>query len=168
MVNYCVYSNGKFYVLHLWRCIDVEATLYLRHVPAGSGVQVTKAYFNTACSHVFLFTSRVDPDLWCMILVCTVFSGLYLRFFIGKYDALANELVKCHFSLPEPMPRSKTMKMAVSNEPYTLRKHAYSNILKILSPKKWKFSHKKFLYFTYFWSKHRLWVLVRTASTRRF
>ena len=34
--------------------------------------------------------------------------------------------------------------------------------------KKWKFSDKKFLYFTYFWSKHWLWVLVRTASMRWF
>ena len=34
--------------------------------------------------------------------------------------------------------------------------------------KKWKFSDEKFLYFTYFWSKHRLWVLVRTALMRRF
>ena len=50
----------------------------------------------------------------------------------------------------------------------TLRKHAYSNILKILPPKKWKISDKKFWYFSYFCSKHKLWVLVRTASTRRF
>ena len=34
--------------------------------------------------------------------------------------------------------------------------------------KKWKFSGKTFWYFSYFCSKHRLWVLVRTASTRRF
>ena len=31
--------------------------------------------------------------------------------------------------------------------------------------KKWKFSNKKFWYLSYFCSKHRLWVLVRTAST---
>ena len=49
-----------------------------------------------------------------------------------------------------------------------LRKHAYSNILKILQPKKGKFSNKKFWYFSYSCSKHRLWVLVRTASSRRF
>ena len=49
-----------------------------------------------------------------------------------------------------------------------LRKHAYSNILKILQPKMGKFPDKKFWYFSYFCSKHRLWVLVRTASTRRF
>ena len=32
------------------------------------------------------------------------------------------------------------------------------------STKKWKNSDKKFWYFSYFCSKHRLWVLVRTAS----
>ena len=38
-----------------------------------------------------------------------------------------------------------------------LRKHAYSNILKSLPPKKWKFSDKNLCYFSYFCSKHRLW-----------
>ena len=50
-----------------------------------------------------------------------------------------------------------------------LRKHAYSNVY-------WKFYHRKIKknsdnkiwYFPYFRSKHRLWVLVRTASLRRF
>ena len=43
-----------------------------------------------------------------------------------------------------------------------LRKHAYSNILKILPPKNENFQIKFFWYFSYFCSKHRLWVLVRT------
>ena len=34
--------------------------------------------------------------------------------------------------------------------------------------KKGKCFYKKFRYFSYFCSKHRLWVLVRTASARRF
>ena len=34
--------------------------------------------------------------------------------------------------------------------------------------KKWTFSAKNFWYFSYFCSKHRLRVLVRTASMRRF
>ena len=34
--------------------------------------------------------------------------------------------------------------------------------------KNWKFSDKKFWYFTYFCSKHRMWVFVRTGSSRRF
>ena len=49
-----------------------------------------------------------------------------------------------------------------------LRKHAYSNTLKILPRKNGNFSDKNFWYFSYFCSKHRLWVLVRTASSRRF
>ena len=36
------------------------------------------------------------------------------------------------------------------------------------SSKNLKFSDKKLWYFSYFCSKHRLWVLVKTASVRRF
>ena len=50
----------------------------------------------------------------------------------------------------------------------TLRKHAYSNILKFLPRKNENFQIKKFLIFIHFCSKHRLWVLVRNASPRRF
>ena len=32
------------------------------------------------------------------------------------------------------------------------------------TPKNWEFSDKKLWYFSYFYSKHRLWVLFRTAS----
>ena len=46
---------------------------------------------------------------------------------------------------------------------FPLGKLAYSNMLKIWPPKKWKFSDEKYWYFSYFCSKHRLWVLVRTT-----
>ena len=49
---------------------------------------------------------------------------------------------------------------------YPLRKHAFSNIKKISPPQTENFKIKKLWYFPYFCSKHRLWVLVRTASTR--
>ena len=49
-----------------------------------------------------------------------------------------------------------------------LRKHAYSNILKISPPKTESFQIKILIFFLYFYSEHRLWVLVRTASSRRF
>ena len=51
---------------------------------------------------------------------------------------------------------------------FSLRKHAYSNILKISPPKTESFQIKNLIYFSYFCSKHRLWVLVRTASVRQF
>ena len=47
----------------------------------------------------------------------------------------------------------------------SLRKHAYSNTLKILQPQK-NFSDKKFGHFSYIYSKHRLYVLIITASAR--
>ena len=50
----------------------------------------------------------------------------------------------------------------------TLRKHAYSNVLKILHPKNENSQIKISDIFSYFCSKHRLRVLVRTASPRRF
>ena len=50
----------------------------------------------------------------------------------------------------------------------SLRKHAYSNILKISPPKTENFQRKNSDIFSYFCSKHRLWVLVRTASARRY
>ena len=50
----------------------------------------------------------------------------------------------------------------------SLRKHAYLNILKILPPKNEKFQIKKSDIFRISAQKHTLWVIVRTASTRRF
>ena len=49
-----------------------------------------------------------------------------------------------------------------------LRKHTYSNIQKISPPETENFQIKNSNTFSYFCSKHRLWILVRTASTRRF
>ena len=88
------------WIITSWRCIDVEATLYKRHVPTG-------------------------------------------------YD------------------QRRTNKELQQRNRLALRKPAYSNMLKILPTKKWKFSDKKF-YFSHFCSKHRLWIFVRTASARRF
>ena len=51
-----------------------------------------------------------------------------------------------------------------------LRKHAYSNILKILRLNKENFQIKNSDIFSYFFPKYmyRLWELVRTISARRF
>ena len=43
-----------------------------------------------------------------------------------------------------------------------------SNFTTKKKTKKWKFWDKKIIFFSHFCSKHRLWVLVRTASPRRF
>ena len=57
-------------------------------------------------------------------------------------------------------------KSRLRNYTVSLRKHAYSNILKILPPKNENFQMKNSYIFSYFCSKHRLWVLVRTASAQ--
>ena len=49
----------------------------------------------------------------------------------------------------------------------TLRKHTYSNILKISPPKTGSFQIK-FWSFSHFCSKHRLWVLIRNTLVRWF
>ena len=49
-----------------------------------------------------------------------------------------------------------------------LRKHAYSNILKFLPSKNENLQMKNSDNFPISAQKHRLWVLVRTASARRF
>ena len=51
---------------------------------------------------------------------------------------------------------------------FSLRKHAYSNIVKILPQKIEKVQIKNSDTFHISAQKHRLWVLVRTASPRRF
>ena len=50
----------------------------------------------------------------------------------------------------------------------SLRKHPYSTPIENFTTKNWKFSDKKFQYFSYFCSIHRLWVLFRTASMRQW
>ena len=50
---------------------------------------------------------------------------------------------------------------------YPLQKHAYSHILKILPPKNENFQIKNSDIIFIFCSKHRMWVLVRTASLSR-
>ena len=58
--------------------------------------------------------------------------------------------------------------ISVHGDVITFRKHAYSNNTENFTIKKWNRSDKKFWYVSYFCSKHRLWVLVRTALQRQF
>ena len=74
------------------------------------------------------------------------------------YDFNWNELLTNLSKISCPSPTSPP-----------LQKHVYSNILKCLPPnKKYKFSDKHSEIFPIYAQKNRLWVLVRTASARRF
>ena len=51
---------------------------------------------------------------------------------------------------------------------FTITKTRLFKYIENFTSKNWKFTNKKLIYFSYFCSKYRLWVLVRTASARRF
>ena len=51
---------------------------------------------------------------------------------------------------------------------FSITKTCLFKYIENFTSKNWKISDKNFWYFSYFCSKHRLWVLVRTASVRRF
>ena len=67
--------------------------------------------------------------------------------------------------------RETERQFAFGTKKYTKERITKTRLFKYIenfTSKNWKFSDKKLWYFSYFCSKHRLWVLVRTASVRRF
>ena len=62
------------------------------------------------------------------------------------------------------------MQTLVANVPFWVRYITKTRIFKYIKKnhrQNWKFSDEKLWYFSYFCSKHRLWILVRTASLTR-
>ena len=72
------------------------------------------------------------------------------------------------FLLSRADPKISTASLKLRRISLSLRKHAFSNILKILPPKNENFQIKKSDIFLISAQKHSLWVLGRTASARRF
>ena len=107
----------------------------------------------------FVCVSMVSYVAFCVVHICSSLSFFWClgRSVLCDENFLGISLIFFFLNMADTLP-------SVS----TLRKHAYSNTLKILPPKNGNFSDKKFWYFSYFCSKHRLSVLVRTASSRRF
>ena len=88
-----------------------------------------------------------------LIWVYTVCTGLFVRICRLSTIIWSNWTPKKSSKL-RPFVRLHRLKHQLADP---LRKHAYSNVLKILPPKNWKFSDKKLWYFSYFCSKQRLW-----------
>ena len=85
-----------------------------------------------------------------------------------KWRYPGNDKMTKH-SLPEPPKEGWLRNIKGQNKHHIgIGKTRLFNYTENFTTKKWKFSDKKYGYFSYFCSKHRLWVLVRTASTRRF
>ena len=61
--------------------------------------------------------------------------------------------------------RLSLSKIVADDNLLTITKTCLFKYIENFTTKIWKFSDEKFWYFSYFCSKHRLWVLVRTASS---
>ena len=104
-----------------------------------------------------------------------LFIYLFIFFFLSlqrynkcKWRYPGNDKMTKH-SLPEPLKEGWLRNIQGQNKHHIgIGKTRLFNYTENFTTKKWKFSDKKYGYFSYFCSKHRLWVLVRTASTRRF
>ena len=144
-------------------------TLWLK-----GSLKILIIYFSTLRNNVYIFT----PILLKLVqMVCII-----VRINLYKIKKIHQILLekgpfKILYFFFEPAIKPTVLSNSFETDPDlfyhhrhqpSLRKHAYSNILIISPPKTENFQIKKIWYFSYFCSKHRLWVLVKTASSRRF
>ena len=140
--------------------------------------------------HFFLF---ITEKFWCLSMLSkTDFIVVSLRFITGQISRLADLAWKTFYNLRPALYQSMgqcftALTQALSGSCYDflfkyseIRSYSFimcsgcitkTRLFKYIEnfiSKNWKFSDKKLRYFSYFCTKHRLWVLVRTASPRRF
>ena len=127
---------------------------------------------STLYRHVFVMIRFLTPKLqifffWNEWIVCDISEQL-------KFPFTLNELIEKFVSFPVKLWNSywyislELSDISKSPECISITKTCLFKYIENLTTKKWKLSDKKFWYFSCFCSKHRLWVLVRTASMRRF
>ena len=107
-------------------------------------------------------------DVYSDLCLCWSHKS-YCRFCRALAQIVKKMSRRCNNHRPKPTNDTKRKsKQSMTEYTYnTLRKHACSNILKIWSPKNEKILIKNSDIFPTC-TKHRLWVLVRTASSRWF
>ena len=104
------------------------------------------------CWMIWICTFCEDIFFNCCCCCCFLTQRCFSSFFIGRKSQGDGYTIKGIFS---------------DIEIFTLRNHAYSNISKISLPKT-EYFQIKLIYVSYFCSKHRMRIFVRTASSRRF
>ena len=124
--------------------------IYIRNIPVANSLLLLALKMpNKIVADVILFlyyfSEKIKPNISCEL------SALNLIFSENTLSLYS---------------KGKSIRQQVAVVP--LRKYAYSNTLKILQPKNEKFQIKNSDIFHISAQKHRLWVLVRTASLRRF
>ena len=146
-----------------WRCIDVEATLYRRLVSAGYILSKT---FQIAPGAYWAFTRFSLRPSWSY-----KFKSTHSEDKKGTNRGSTEHNLAPVLILVLPLRQNHE-----SNRAFCIAARNYRSIKKTrlfiyienFTSKKWKISDKNLWYFSYFCSKHRLWVLVRIASARRF
>ena len=146
-----------------------EGTIIMVLSPSQNGIYCMSKQFAHSISNSFLIeyiTKHtyiiLTPLNHTFIKQNWVLQGYSLIFlFLLKY-------IDCGYSL-EPPRRGEAVLTSTHNlcfeQKYeTITKTRLFKYIENFTSKNWKFSDKKFWYFFYFCSKHRLWVLVRTAS----
>ena len=102
----------------------------------------------------------------CVCLVCSFlyysYSCVYAQYVVVRILCLLVCSFLSYFCWLEMI----CIFSSVSSIPFIMKMCLFKYI-ELFTSKNWKFSDKNW-YFSYFCSKHRLWVLVRTASPRLF
>ena len=129
---------------------------FLRKPNVWFALEVTKLICEFHLSSWLGFDLRYRGEGMAMKRICMLdrcFFSVYMYNFI---------LMQVESHLPVWFPAFQVVEIILISKT-RLFKHTEN-----FTTKKRKFSDKKFWYFSFFCSEHRLWVLVRTASPRRF
>ena len=122
--------------------------------------------FSHACMHTYNLHSSYGRN------ALTFFFFFFFFFFVAcpgafrqsrKYNWCATFENDPYVTKPQRSLRIPTHSPGLSITKTSLFKYTEN-----FTTKKWKLTDKKIWYFSHFCSKHRLWVLVRTALMRRF
>ena len=143
---------------HVWHCYRIVDEADLSCLLS---IVFLKMY--AARRNLFTFPHGVIGRLGHVIVALTRYHFLLsLTLLFSKFDICVPtpRLVQnfCCF-----VSKGTDLKVIITNT--CLLKYMF---IAISPPKNWKSSDKNLWYFSYYCSKHRLWVLVRTSSVRRF
>ena len=148
-----VYKGIHYFILFLLKNIDYGYSLEPPH--RGGSNEYPQSMF--------------WAEIW---KISEIFIWKFSFFFVVKFSVCLNRrvFVICDWAMWENglcVPGKRTNAQLRKNG-HIITKTCLFKYTKNFIFKNWKFSDKKLRYFSYFCSKYRLWVLVRTASARRF
>ena len=147
-----------------WQANTLPRRYKSRLVPQGStSVSYTYHYYTCIswCQQKCLVTSHICCNFHNFPFVWIRVPNMLKQ---SKHNfAFSSDVIILSHLTYRSVPTNKHM-----TDPFSITKTRLFKCIENFTSKNWKFSDKKLWYFSYFCSKHTLWVLVRTASARRF